>query len=254
MKIAIVKKMNENEIDRASELDSLSKNNLNQELISTLKKLISKKAIFIDVGANIGQYTVYADRIMRRGSIYAIEPDPKRFERLKSNCLELEELSDNSIYPLNIAISNKDTRSSFYIGNSSVSGGLERRNLSRFQDAGIKEVDWEEISVEVYKLDSLFEKIDPDLIKIDVSGSELKILQGSIKILRRGKARFLIDGHFEAKTDSVEVNRYMKSFGYVSKRVDRQYLFVNPQKSLIHRLSKIYRQNLPVVVRQWLKS
>jgi FkbM family methyltransferase len=119
------------------------------------------------VGANIGQYTAQANQIIEKGSIYAIEADPTRFAFLKKNCQKWETLSYNTIHTLNIAISHRNHPTEpFYITNSPVSGCGVKYDLSNLKNELRDAVDWQEITVASYKLDTLFKAIEPDLIKI----------------------------------------------------------------------------------------
>ena len=52
-------------------------------------KQVKSGDIIVDVGANIGYYTVlFADKVGKKGKIIAIEPDPINFEILQKNIKE----------------------------------------------------------------------------------------------------------------------------------------------------------------------
>ena len=59
-----------------------------KEVINSLPYLLRNAEVFVDVGASIGQYTFFGNKIMNNGKIYAIEADPLRFERLDKLCKE----------------------------------------------------------------------------------------------------------------------------------------------------------------------
>ena len=99
-------------------------------------------------------------------------------------------------------------------------------------------------TVNSYKLDTLFEPINPDLIKvIDAEGKELSILKGAREILTKGKTKFLIQVHDWHNTDGqnslIEIYSFMKSFGYYPKRIHVWDLFINRKKYVFHLLKKI---------------
>jgi FkbM family methyltransferase len=51
-----------------------------------LSKILSSESVFIDIGANVGFYSLWASKfITNSGKIIAIEPNPKIFERLIDN-------------------------------------------------------------------------------------------------------------------------------------------------------------------------
>lgn len=224
-----------------------------QKALNNLKNILSSEMIFVDIGANIGQYTFQANNIMDKGSIYAIEPDPIRFSQLKNNCEKWENESYNNIYPLQILIGDRDGQANFYITNSPVSGSANKYNIFHLEKELQEAVSWEEIKVESYKIDTLFKSIEPDLIKLNVGNNELQILKGSTNLLKQGKTRFLIN--FQNSADKItEVANFMKQFGYYPTNFYDLYLFVNPKKQFLYRSRKKYQQIFPQFLRQLLRS
>ena len=250
--------MEQEQIYKTLEQTYFFQNSDNKKVTDTISRLFHPEMVLVDIGANIGQYTFQAEQNMNRCSIYAIEPDPIRFTKLKENCQKWEHLSNNTIYPLQIAISDQDSNVSFYITNSPVSGSFFKHDISHLSNELKNAVIWEEITVASYKLDTLFQKVDPDLVKIDAGGSELAILRGSTSILKRGKAKFLICANKWEGSDidngSANINDFMKSFDYYPQNFYGMNLFVNPKKSLLYVAKRVYRRILPVVFRQWVKS
>jgi FkbM family methyltransferase len=191
----------------------------------------------VDVNANKGQWVFHSRQIIKKGIIYAIEPDSRHFNELKSNCLRWERLFDNnvSMYPLPIALSTTHNAISPVSADSST-------------DAGLNEVPLD-VNVESYDLDTLFEPINPDLIKIiNVNGRELRIIKGAVHILKKGKAKFLIqvsEWHdADGQNSLVELYNFMKSFGYYPKKIYVWNLFVNRKKHLLYLIKKIGRRLL----------
>ena len=54
---------------------------------------------FVDVGANIGCFTLLAARLSEQGSIYCFEPDPDAFSRLQAN-IDLNSFKNVHAFPL----------------------------------------------------------------------------------------------------------------------------------------------------------
>ncbi|MDY7014495.1 MAG: FkbM family methyltransferase, partial [Cyanobacteriota bacterium] len=154
--------MNSEQICGILEKNYLSEDTQEKDALCNFHLLLNSETIFIDVGANIGQYTSQANKIIRTGSIYAIEPDPARFALLKENCQKWETLSRNTIHTLNIAISARNSKNEpFYITNSPVSSFGVKYDLSNLEDELREAVVWQEIAVASHKLDTLFKTIDP---------------------------------------------------------------------------------------------
>ena len=48
-----------------------------------IKNILSKDAVFIDVGANVGAYLFTLENHLKPENIYAFEPNPQLFKRLR---------------------------------------------------------------------------------------------------------------------------------------------------------------------------
>lgn len=250
--------MDKERIHQILERTYLTKELEPQKALSHLQNILTSEMIFVDIGANIGQSTFQANKIMDKGSIYAIEPDPIRFSQLKDNCERWESESYNNIYPLQILIGDRDGKTNFYITNSPASGSIDKYDISQLEDEITESVVWEEITVDSYKIDTLFKSIEPDLIKLDIGNSELKILKGSTNILKQGKALFLINFTKSSPADIAnriaEVANFMKQFGYYPNNFYDMYLFVNHNKQFFYKSRKTYQRIFPQFLRQWLRS
>jgi FkbM family methyltransferase len=123
----------------------------------------NRGGVVVDIGANIGTFSVYAAHF--GATVYAVEPEPHNREALEKNIV-LNKMNDR-IYVLPYAIS--DYKGTAVINDSG--GG------STIKDDGIFGTE-----VEVMALDSLFSlyHIDSvDVLKIDVEGAEAEIIIGA---------------------------------------------------------------------------
>jgi FkbM family methyltransferase len=142
-----------------------------------IREEIHEGDIVIDVGANIGYYTlIFAQLVGKSGKVIAFEPESKNFEILKKN-IEINNY-DNVIVEQKI-VSEKCGKMKLYVSNSDIVGHRiqQMKNLKNF------------IEVESVTLDDYMEKLNLDkkvnFIKIDVEGAEPKVLEGSNKILEK---------------------------------------------------------------------
>ena len=143
-----------------------------------------KDQIIIDVGANVGYYTIYLAKIVgKNGKVVAIEPDPYSFQTLKKNC-ELNNLSNVEFY--NLAISDHNESLSFYQEKSHSGKGSLFSNSTENTS----------IDVQATTLDELFEKKLQTInwLKIDVEGFEFFVLKGASKLLSKTQ-KILIEIH-----------------------------------------------------------
>lgn len=136
---------------------------------SIVKKMVKKGDYVIDIGANIGYYTlIMAKLVGETGKVFAFEPDPNNFELLKKN---VEYNGYKNVVLFNQAVSNENgTLKLYYTQNGSI---------SRTFDAGDGR---QTMDIQAVRLDDVIkEKID--FIKIDIEGFEIMAMKGAYNIL-----------------------------------------------------------------------
>lgn len=159
-----------------------------REEIENLPTLLRGQDVFIDVGASLGMFTYYANKAMNGGHIVAVEADPERFEELKGNCARWELEGTNRITAVHAAAGNSDEPVRFYITSSPISGG--------FFPVAERSSDYRPIDVRQIRLDQLHPPGVPTLVKVDVEGVELRVLEGSSAHLDSGTTSFLVEMHW----------------------------------------------------------
>jgi len=142
----------------------------------TVKKYVKKGDLVIDIGANIGYYTLlFAQLVGPNGKVYAFEPDPINFAVLKKN---IEINNYKNVILIQKAVSNSNTMTKLYLSKSHA----ENRIFDSTSD-GMPDY----IEIETIKLDEFFknknEKIN--FIKMDVEGTEILIVQGMLDFLHK---------------------------------------------------------------------
>lgn len=132
-----------------------------------LLHFIEKNDLFLDIGANLGHYSLLVSGIKECKSI-AIEPVPATFKQLVRN-IELNKL-DNRIKALQIGIADKEGVLCF---------STDRNTMDRIVSPTYKN----SIEVPVRTIDDVIEKEMPVAIKMDVEGYELYALNGAHRTL-----------------------------------------------------------------------
>jgi FkbM family methyltransferase len=127
--------------------------------------------LFIDVGANVGSYTILACSAVG-ASGYAFEPVPSTYEKLIEN-IHLNYL-ENRVKCFNIGVSKEPGTLAFTTNmdtvNHAIASGEHSDNT---------------INVEVSTLDLILENESPSLMKIDVEGFETPVLEGASETLKK---------------------------------------------------------------------
>jgi FkbM family methyltransferase len=137
-------------------------------------------ATVIDVGANRGQFAVFARYKWPNARLFCFEPLPGPREVLTRLA---EKLGNTQVLPY--ALSDEDGERRMHVARSDDSSSLlaaTPRQLEAFPDT----LEIDELVVEVRRLDDLITAEDvslPILMKIDVQGSELDVLHGASELL-----------------------------------------------------------------------
>lgn len=135
------------------------------------------QGVFVDVGSNIGKYTIKVARQLKgNGRVISIEPEISNFEMLQAN-VEFNGLSN--VTPLNLACWNKNERLKLCFGPGYKSTGNHSVKYHRSEDF---------IEVIGLKLDDILKDLQidrVDFIKIDAEGADGEVLEGAEETLAR---------------------------------------------------------------------
>ena len=154
---------------------------------------IGPKETLLDIGANVGMYSIYAGAV-RGANVIALEPESQNYSLLNMN-IQLNKL-DHLVVAYCIGVSDKDTFDYIFMGNLSAGDGNHAvgepldMNLQSFSNI----IEFAQGCI-TYKIDSLVEdnKLPvPDYVKIDVDGFEHKVVEGAKETLRNKKVKSVI--------------------------------------------------------------
>ena len=154
------------------------------EDVATFRRLVRSGSVVFDVGANIGQYTLLASKLVgKTGRVYAFEPSPVVLKRLKYH---LEMNHEDNVELVCKAVSDRSGTADFYQANESGNQGVG--SLLPAESYRARARANEAIEVDTITLDDFCEKhgVDHiDVLKVDVEGFDLDVLKGAEKVLSR---------------------------------------------------------------------
>ena len=133
---------------------------------------LKNQNVVLDIGANIGLYSLWASKNNGRCSIYSFEPNPDTYSRLERN-IKLNDF--NNIFPYQLAVASQTGLSHFRKCQNTWVSGI---TSSEAKDT----IEVKTISLDEFVNDNSIDLVD--LIKIDVEGSEFSVLKGSINTLK----------------------------------------------------------------------
>lgn len=196
----------------------------------SLLKLIDTGNTILDIGANVGNVTFEAAKIVGpTGEIHSFEPDPENYKRLETN-LNLNQCLN--IFPNKLGLGNKS--GTYHIAN--VSPGNQGMNRIIHEHP----VNFEARQIQVTTLDAyVFEKKlnTVDLIKIDVEGFEYNVLRGGMKVIDTFHPILFIEldnkNLVDQGSSAKELVLLLEGLGYAiihsesSNRIDSNFEFSN---------------------------
>jgi FkbM family methyltransferase len=159
---------------------------------------------FLDIGANMGFYSLALAAENKNLFVSSFEPQPDVFKKLRTN-IELNDLQ-NRIKPINMGLGNQKDELTMYVPKFTGTGGASFKNLHKDEGDAV------EIIVPVDSLDTL-ETGEIDLIKIDVEGFELNVITGASALVARSKPTIMAE----------LLRKWMKPFGH-SPQMFLEYL------------------------------
>jgi FkbM family methyltransferase len=138
------------------------------DLLRVLGPFARRSSIVVDVGANIGNHTLYF-AIVRGATVHAFEPNPAAVGYLRAN-VEANEAGDVHVHE--VGLSDEP-------GSGRIAPVEEELGMATVQQDGSGEVD-------LRPLDSYDFPPDPPIavIKIDVEGDEARVLKGAEATIR----------------------------------------------------------------------
>lgn len=179
----------------------------------------NKDIIFFDIGSNTGSF-IFLPLLNKFIKCYAFEPNPIAYEVLKEN-IELNSLNDY-VKAYNLGVWSEQKILELKISKDTTDSGLSTfgDNPSRLKYDN-KSGEYEIKKINCITIDSMMNDLNLktiDIIKIDTEGSELEILKGGEKTLKKYYPPILLEFddkntiQFGYKRDSII--ELLQSYGY----------------------------------------
>ena len=194
-----------------------------EEEIAFVKKFLKKGDFFFDIGANIGLFSLVVSSILgEKGKVIAFEPCSITFQRLKEN-IGLNQFTN--IVPENVALSNKSGFAELQIA----SNGYDAWNSLAKPSAGelleVEEV--KTITLDDFVRNLGLDKTKISLIKIDIEGWEIPMLQGAKEFLSSSNAPILLVEFTDENAQNAgfsckELYELLVSYGYTLYSYDKE--------------------------------
>lgn len=186
--------------------------------IFVLEKHIQPGDCIIDIGANQGEYTLWAARKAgKKGKVVSFEPMDQLFDTLLDN-ISLNPSFSDRILPIKKGLSDKASQLCLY-GKPGDNEGVNTMFPTSSHTELIQEIALDTLDRELEKL----QMPRVSLIKLDVEGAELQVLKGSKKTILEFKPKWIIEINEEACQaggyTSQDILEFLKGFGYIFYKI-----------------------------------
>jgi FkbM family methyltransferase len=150
-------------------------------IAALIRQHLDPERDFIDVGANIGYFTVLGASLIGGGRVLAIEPSTAAHARLVAN------LARNGMAERTIVFHGVASAQAGELELHGIAGREEYASLAPIAHPAAEGRAATLHRVAAQPLDALVEQhgLNPGLIKIDVEGAEQQVLDGAMEVLRR---------------------------------------------------------------------
>jgi len=187
------------------------------QLVRICKELIDKDRDAIDVGANIGFFSVlFAKQLEAESRVLSIEPTERAISRLHEN------LKANNVENIVNVFEGVLADKSGSLTIKAVEGMEEYSSLGSMSHHAIKKEEYVEYSVTAMTLDELVEifELEPGFIKIDVEGAEKKVIDGALMTLKKFRPVVLAEVNEELfKNNGTTIKEVLNVFSKLNYKV-----------------------------------
>ncbi len=176
--------------------------------------ILSAGDVFVDVGANVGYYTVLGAKLVGlNGEVHAFEPSPDSIELLKKS-VEASGLSN--IFVNEIGLFDRKAELPIFLSSKNI-GSNSFAEVAEQKGSAPAKVITLDAYVKEHKLDRI------DVIKMDIESAEFAALQGMKETLQKFHPKMLIEINPERLaamgSSAEELMKLLESFGYSSKLI-----------------------------------
>jgi len=200
----------------------------------------------VDIGANIGYYSLIAAKLVgKNGIVYAFEPEPRNYELL---CKNIRVNGFSNVIPIKKAVSYKSGMSKLYYEKERiVNPSFSKENVLAASGHNILEKGGF-IEEETISLDEFFRKVvgnsKVDVIKVDTEGAEGLMVDGSERILRNNNLKMFLefwpDGLRNMKSDPIKLLQKLQEYGFKTKLINEAKMSLTQIENI-----KFYKNMIP---------
>lgn len=189
-----------------------------EEVLFIIKKNLPKDGVFVDIGANIGDHTLFAAHIAPYGKVIAFEPVPYLYDQIMESLHLPNQTNLAKIFVHNTACGEKEQTLTIQIPKDNAGGA------SFLRETG------DQVVVKSIPGDTILIKEDRiDIIKIDTEGFELKALLGIEETIKKHRPKIILELspslyrlQEETKNDTQKILTFFEKHYYYAEGIDEK--------------------------------
>ena len=191
------------DVDESEEMRQRAETVYEPAKTKMLEHIVESGMVFLDVGVNKGWFSCLASKLIGfDGLVYSFEPMPSNIEWIKKT-IELSPARENVMLHEQ-ALGDCDGTTVFTMGRRSGAHTMEYHPTWKGSELTVKVNRWDSMNL-----------IHPDVVKIDVECSELRVLSGMRRLLEQDKRiAFFIDVHTWMGVDLKDVQNVFSHYGF----------------------------------------
>lgn len=228
------------------------------EVTALLKSLLKPGDIFMDIGANLGYFSVLGSLCVgEEGQVHCFEPVPLVFEELMNN---LRLAGAKNVMPNQCALGDKRGQAQIHLFRDLSSG---HASLAKLSENVIQAFDCDVVTLDGYVTEHDITTVT--LIKLDVEGAELSVLKGASGLLGSVRPPMLV---VEANSETSaawgysrqDILDYLRRFDYEiylfrgRRLVKATNLTLRHSENLLCLKSGVHKHGLEQLVGWWGKA
>lgn len=202
------------------------------EEMQFVQKTLQPNAIFVDIGAGIGDYSLLAASKIKTGKIIAFEPNKQVFKDMQDN------IALNNLHSIISALP-------YAVSNISGEVAFDASEVSELGHISVTKKPSKRVErVKALKLDSFLKKLNivtVDFLKVDVEGAESFVFEGAHSLLKRKAIKTIL---FELNPNSMRYNRQREQTLTLLAGYGYTFYFLNAKKIRPASIAEILKNKL----------
>lgn len=198
-----------------------------------VKRLVKKGDTVLDVGANIGYYTlIFAKLVGKNGKVYAFEPDIDNFRLLQKN---VRINNHKNVITINKAVGDYNKKIRLYRSKENMG------NHKIYDDHSSRD----SIEVKMMTLDK-FKNRKIDFIKIDVEGAEPAVIKGGKNLFLKNKPIIFTEFYpLLINQFGTDWKKYLRDLS----SLEFEFYLINEKKNVLNKIkiNKIQKITTPLM-------